>query len=180
MNIFAKSVMEHTDTQYNQYGDKVKEMQQAIDFDLQEYKDANQKVIRLDSLGKTCDILMDKAKEEKKDNIISKIVKVIKVLIILFSLYSAYNKISPEVTKEVLTEHSINTMIAAVVVFIITVIIVSCLAKVANEVIKRLYDEKIMELSLKKAVIESNYKQLSKEDNCVLNKEIIEVKEETK
>ena len=29
--------MEHTDTQYNQYGDKVKEMQQAIDFDLQEY-----------------------------------------------------------------------------------------------------------------------------------------------
>ncbi|NME82128.1 hypothetical protein [Clostridium sp. SM-530-WT-3G] len=176
MNIFAKSVMEHTDSQYNEYGNKVKDMQQDINFDLQEYKDVNQKIIRLDSLGKTCDILMGKAKEERENNISSKIVKVIKVLIILFSLYSAFTKISPQVTNGVLSGRAINNIIVDVVVCIVTIIVVSCIAKVVNEIIKKLYDEKIIELSLKKAVIESNYKQLSKDDNILLNNELIEIK----
>lgn len=180
MNIFTRSVMTHTDSQYNEYGDKVKEMQQGINFDLQEYKDVNQKVIRLDSLGRTCDILMSKAKEEREHNVVSKIVKIIKVLVILFSLYSAFNKIAPLVTNGPLSGHEINSIIAAVITCIITIIVISCLAKIANEIIKKLYDEKLIELSLKKAVIESNYKQLSREDKVPLNSEVIEIKEDNK
>ena len=180
MNILERSVMNYTDTQYNIYGDKVKELQQSINVDLKEYKDTNDKSIRLDSLSSTCDILINKAKEDKEKNIISKIVNLIRFFVIVIALYSAFVKISDEMVSGSLSSNGINNIIIYLLVCIVTIVIVSVLAKGTIDIIKNIYDEKITQISLKKAVIEANYKQLSKQADLIPIKKDDSTKKEEK
>ena len=79
-----------------------------------------------------------------------------------------------------LSSNGINSIIIYLLVCIVTIVIVSVLAKDTIEIIKDVYDEKITQISLKKAVIEANYKQLSKQADLIPIKEDDSTKKEEK
>lgn len=175
MNIIEKNISEYTEEQYNKYGDKVKEIQQSVDFDLKDYKNTSEKIVRLDSLSKMCEIMINKSKEEKGNNILSKILKAIKCCLIVLYTYFVVSNLVPLFNTKTFDMNNMTNIIMQLVVYVVVVAITSIVIKVMLGLVEQGYDSKITEISLKKIVIESNYRQLSKVEN---NEPIEEEKEE--
>lgn len=165
MNIIEKNISEYTDEQYNKYGDKIKEIQKSLDFDLKDYKGSSDKIVRLDSLSKMCEIMINKSKEEKGNSILSKILKAVKCCLIVLYTYFVVSNLLPLVNTKTFDFNNMTNIIMELVVYVVVIAITSIVIKVILGLVEQGYDSKITEISLKKIVIESNYRQLIKVEN---------------
>lgn len=172
MNIIERSISENIDEQYLKYGDKVKDIQQSLDFDLKNYDNKSDKVIRLDNLSKVCDMMIEKSKEEKEKNFISNIIKLVKACIILLCAYSFATYVVPEVTNGSFDMSILPDILMKFLAYAVIVAVACIIGSVIMEIVKKGYDAKLMQISLKKIVIESNYKELSKIGEEEVKKEI--------
>lgn len=175
MNIIEKNISEYTEGQYNKYGDKIKEIQSSLDHDLKDYKSISDKIVRLDSLSKMCEIMINKSKEKKGNSLLSKLIKAIKCCLIVLYTYFVVSNIIPLVNTKVFDMNNTSSVIMELVVYVVLVAITSVIAKAMLGLVEHGYDSKITEISLKKIVIESNYRQLNKGENTEdINEEEVE------
>lgn len=162
MNIIEKNIKEHTDEQYNKYGDKIKEIQSSLDFDLKDCKTVGDRVVRLDSLSKMCEIMIKNSKDEKENSLLSKIIRVVKCCLILLYTYLGVSNMIPLVNTKTFDMNNLSSVIMELVIYVALVTVTAVIAKALLGLVEHAYDSKITEISLKKIVIESNYRQLNK------------------